>query len=261
MAWHSEADEQVQQDWLSRSAKKRAELSLSIEETLADNALIDDPFLDEVEESSQVGKSSMIIAPRLSLQSKPIPVVRVELNEVPSITSHATTDSVEVPQTVQKKRRLAGRTTKVHLQAVPKSEKKTGRKVPIETEKNASGLDGEEQIREKKNSRRTSSFERSALAKRNIGVVVEESLAGSAVLKRGQGEVVVTNGRISTSSVVVVTLVEDPGPVVIKYVTLRPQIGFTIHFSAPAEADARLNYMILMEGSSKAHLQPLAAGD
>src|SRR5712692_5738742 len=102
MVWHSEPDEQVEQDWHSRSAKKRAELSLSIEETLADNALIEDTFLDEVDESLQVGKNSMIISPRLSLQSKPMPVVRVELNEVTSFTSHTTTDSVEVPQTVQK---------------------------------------------------------------------------------------------------------------------------------------------------------------
>src|SRR6266566_5122439 len=248
MVWHSEPDEQVQQDWHSRSAKKRAELSLSIEETLADNALIEEPFSNEMDESFQGSKSTLIISPRLSLQCKPMPVVRVELNKVTSVMSHTTTASVEIPQTVQKKRRLAGRTTKVHLQAVPKSEKKSRSKISVEPEKNAYNSDGEEQISEKNNAKRNSSSERGALAKRKMGVVVEESLAGSGVLKQGQREVVVTNTRISPSSVVVVTLVEDPGPVVIKYVTLRPQTGFTIHFSAPAEAEARFNYLILMGG-------------
>jgi hypothetical protein len=248
MEWHNEPDEQVQQDWHSRSAKKRAELSRSVEEALADGALIEEPFSNEMDESFQGSKSSMIISPRLSLQSKSMPVVRVELNEVTNSMSRTTTDSVEVPQAVQKKRRLAGRTTKVHLQAVPKSEKKSGGKISIETEKNAYSSDSEVKISEKNNSRRNSQSGGEALAKSNKGVVVEESLAGSGVLQQGQREVVITNARISPSSVVVVTLVEDPGPVVIKYVTLRPQIGFTIHFSAPAEAEARFNYMILMEG-------------
>ena len=248
MAWQSEPDEQVQQDWQVRSAKKREELSLSIEETLANKALIEDPFSDEVDETFQDNKSSMIIPPKLSLQSKPMPVVRIESKEVSSVTSRTTTASVTVPQTAQKKRRLAGRTTKVHLQAVPKSEKKSGGKISIEKEKNAFSSDAEEQVNGKGKSKRNTSSESSALTKRKMGVVVEESLAGSGVLKQGQREVVVTNTRISPSSVVVVTLVEDPGPVVIKYVTLRPQTGFTIHFSAPAEAEARFNYLILMGG-------------
>jgi hypothetical protein len=246
MAQHSEPDEQVQQDWHSRSAKKRAELSLSIEETLADNALLEDPFSDEVDESFQVSKDSMIIPPRLSLQSKSMPVVRVELKEVTNDTSRPANDSFGVTQTAQKKRRLAGRTTKVHLQAVPKSEKKSGGKISIETEKNVFSSDGEEQRNGKYNSKRNSLSERSALAKGKMDSVVQRSLAGSDVLKQGQREVAVTNAHISSSSVVVVTLFEDPGPVVVKYITLRPQAGFTVHFSAPAGAEARFNYVILM---------------
>ena len=248
MVWHNEPDEQVQQDWHSRSAKKRAELSRSVEEALAEGAHLEEPFSNEMDESFQGSKSSMIISPRLSLRSKPMPVVRVELNKVTHATSHTTTDSVEVPQTVQKKRRLAGRTTKIHLQAVPKSEKKSGGKISIETEKNTYGSASDVKISGKNNSRRNSQSGSDALAKGKMGVVVEETLVGSGVLKQGQREVVITNARISQSSVVVVTLVEDPGPVVIKYVSLRPQNGFTIHFSAPAEAEARFNYMILMEG-------------
>ena len=246
MAWHSEPDEQVQQDWEVRSAKKREELSLSIEETLADKDLIEDPFSNEVDEAFQDSKSSMIIPPKLSLQSKPMPAVRIESKEGTSVTSRTTTDSVAVPQTAQKKRRLAGRTTKVHLQAVPKSEKKPGGKVSIDAEKNSFSSDREEQINRKSNSKRNSSSERGAIAKGKMGGVASGSLAGSSVLKQCQQDVMVTNTHISSSSVVIVTLVEDPGPVVVKFITLQPQIGFTLHFSDFAEAEARFNYVILM---------------
>jgi hypothetical protein len=250
MALHGESGEQAQQDWNSRSAKKRAELSLSIEETLADNALLEDhledPVSEEVDESLQVSKSSVIIPPKLSLQSKPLPAVHVELKDVTNVTSNTTTESVAVPRAVQKKRRLAGRTTKVHLQAVPKSEKKAGGKIAVESEKNAISSDGAEHIQRKNNSMRNSLSENGALAKGNMEGLVQRSLAGSGILKQGQQEVVVTNAHISSSSVVVVTMVEDPGPVVIKYISLRPQTGFTVHFSALAEVEARFNYVILM---------------
>ena len=246
MAWQSEPDEQVQQDWQVRSAKKREELSLSIEETLADDTLIEDPFSDDVDEAFQDSKSSIIIPPRLSLQSKPMPVVHIESKEVANIPSQTITDSVAVPQTAQKKRRLAGRTTKVHLQAVPKSEKKSGGKVSIEAEKNLISTDREEKINGKSNSKRISSSERGVIAKGKMGGVASGSLAGSGVLKQGQRDVVVTNTHISSSSVVIVTLIEDPGPVVVKFITMQPQIGFTLHFSDSAKTEARFNYVILM---------------
>ena len=246
MAWHSEPDEQVKQDWQVRSAKKREELSLSIEETLADTALIENPFADEVDEVFQDSKSSMIIPPRLSLRSKPMPALRIKSKEVTSVTTRTTTDSVVVPQTAQKKRRLAGRTTKVHLQAVPTSEKKSGGKISIEAEKNSFSSDREEKIDGKSNAKRNTSSERGTIAKGKMGGVVSGSLAGSGVLKQGQRDVMVTNTQISSSSVVLVTLVEDPGPVVVKFITLQPQIGFTLHFSDSAETEARFNYVILM---------------
>ena len=246
MAWQSEPDEQVQQDWQVRSAKKREALSLSIEETLTDDALIEDPFSDEVDEAFQESKSSIIIPPKLSLQSKPMPVVRIESKEVTSITAQTITDSVAVPQTSQKKRRLAGRTTKVHLQAVPKSEKKSESKISIEAENNVFSSDREEKNNGKSNPQRNSSSERGVIAKRKMGGVASRSLAGSGLLKQGQRDVMVTNTHISSSSVVIVTLVEDPGPVVVKFITLQPQLGFTLHFSDSAETEARFNYVILM---------------
>ena len=246
MAWHSEPDEQVQQDWQVRSAKKREELSLSIEETLADDALIEDAFSDEMDEAFQDSKSSIIIPPRLSLQSKPMPVVRVEPKEVSNVMSRTMTDSVEIPQTAQKKRRLAGRTTKVHLQAVPKSEKKSGGKISIEKEKIVRSADGEAQSDVKNSAKRSSKSGDSRLVEGQVRSSARASLAGSDIFKQGQREMMVANTHISPSSVVVFTLVEDPGPVVVKYITLQPQIGFTVHLSAQAEAETPFNYVVLM---------------
>jgi len=246
MAWQSEPGEQVPNDWQARSSKKREELSRSIEETLADNALIEDPFSDEVDETFQGSKNSMIIPPKLSLQSKPMPAVRIGSKDVTSVTSRSTTDSVAVPQSAQKKRRLAGRTTKVHLQAVPKSEKRSAGKIATEMGKNSSGFELEAQVNGKSNSKRNSSSDRGSVAKEKIGRVASGSLAGSGVIKQGQRDVMVKNSHISPSSVVIVTLVEDPGPVVVKFIALHPQIGFTLHFSDSAEAVARFNYVILL---------------
>jgi hypothetical protein len=246
MAWHSEPDEQAQQDWQVRSAKKREALSLSIDETLADNALLEDPCSDEVVEAYQDSKNSIIIPPKLSLQSKPMPAIRVESKDVSSVTSLTTTDSVVVPQTTQKKRRLAGRSTKVHLQAVPKPDKKSGGKIAIEAEKNSSVIDPEGQMKGTSNSKRHSSSERGIVAKGKTGTESSGSLAGSGVIKQGQRDVMVTDTHISSSSVVIVTLIEDPGPVVVKFITLQPQVGFTLHFSDSAEEEARFNYVILM---------------
>ncbi len=247
MAWHSEPDKLVQEDWQVRSAKKRDELSRSIEETLANNALIEDSFSDEVDEAFQSSKNSLIIPPKLSLQSKLMPAVRVESKDVASVSSRTSTDSVSIPPTTQKKRRLAGRSTKVHLQAVPKMEKKSGDKTAMEEEKNSIGVDTEGHINGKSNIRRYNSIEKGTVAKGKMDRVVSGSLAASGFIKQGQRDVMIKNSHVSLSSVVVVTLVEDPGPVVVKYISLHPDIGFTLHFSDSAELDARFNYVILLD--------------
>ena len=246
MARHSEPDELVQQDWQVRSAKKREELSRSIEETLADNVLIEDPFSHEEDEAFHASKNSMIIPPKLSLQSIPMPVVRIAPKDVISVTSRTTPDSILVPKTSQKKRRLAGRTTKVRLQAVPQSVQNSEDKLEIEAAKNSIALEQEDQINRQSNSETSSSSEKASAANEKLDRVTSGSLAGSDIIKQGQRDVMVTNTHISSSSVVIVTLVEDPGPVVVKFITLHPQIGFTLHLSDSAEMEARFNYVILM---------------
>ena len=58
---------------------------------------------------------------------------------------------------------------------------------------------------------------------------------GSANFERDQSEVMVGNAHITATSVVVVVLTADPGPVVVQYVLLQPAVGFTVHLSAPAK--------------------------
>jgi hypothetical protein len=249
MAWSDKIGELAEQDWHSRSAKKRAELSISIEEALADASLNQDPFADESEGIVQDSKSSVIIPPRLSLQSKPLPVVLVKTDETGKVTvinSTAATDPVEVTRTMQKKRRLAGRTTKVQLQAVPKSEKKSGGKISIESEKKVLSVDGEAHASAINNEKRGTRSGADGLTEGQVKSTVGATLGGSGLFRQGQKEVMITNENILTSSVVVVTLVRDPGPVVVKYISLQPQVGFTIHLSAQAEAETPFNYAILI---------------
>lgn len=249
MAWHSKPDEAVQNEWQVRSAKKRDELSRSIEETLVDGALGEEPFADELEEPFQSSNNYMIIPPKLSLQSKQMPAVHIQSEDGTSVSSDSariTSDSVAVLPTTQKKRRLAGRNTKVQLQAVPRTEKKAGTKITIEEEKNSPDSYSERRINGKSNSKRQLSSERGAGAKGKIEGAVSGSLTGSGIIKQGQKDVMLPNSHVTLSSVVIVTLVEDPGPVVVKYISLHPQVGFTLHFSDAAELDARFNYIILL---------------
>ena len=246
MAWHSNSEGQVQNDWEARSSKKRDELSRSIEETLADSTLHQEPLSDENEEVVQDSQNSMIIQPKLSLQSKPMPVVRVEATVVPSLTSKPTTDAVSVPPARQKKRRLAGRTTKVQLQAIPRPDKKSPDKIAIVAGKSSIDSEPERPMNGKKSSKSQSSPDQGMTAKGKVDRAVSRSLAGSGVIKQGQREVMIMNNHVSLSTVVIVTLVEDPGPVVVKFISLHPQVGFTLHFSDSAELDAQFNYVILM---------------
>jgi hypothetical protein len=70
-------------------------------------------------------------------------------------------------------------------------------------------------------------------------------LSGSGMFESGRSEMVVANPGVKSSSTVIVMLAGDPGPVVVQYITLRPQNGFTVHLSAPAQAKTPFNYVIL----------------
>ncbi len=226
MARFDELDEQAQQQWLARIARERENLSASVEEAMQQPFVDDEQWEEEVEaDEPPAGKSAMLVPPRLSLQSRPMPVVP------PPVLSFKPS-SEELLPSPQQSQRLAGRTTKVRLQAVAKSE---SFQQPIERNL---ALD------------EVPTYPRLTVLKpeNGDGCAVTGTFvkfSGSGVFESGQGEVAIVNASITSSSVVVVTLIGDPGPVVVQYVTLRPATGFTVHLSASATNRTPFNYIIL----------------
>ncbi len=82
--------------------------------------------------------------------------------------------------------------------------------------------------------------------KGEVGAAARGSLSGSGTVECGQQEIIVANKCVTMSSVVLVMLTNDPGPVVVQYITLQPQVGFTIHLTAPAAMKASFNYVVLL---------------
>ncbi|GHO50062.1 hypothetical protein [Ktedonospora formicarum] len=69
--------------------------------------------------------------------------------------------------------------------------------------------------------------------------------AGTAVFECTQRDATVANSNISATSVVLVTLTSDPGPVVVHFVSIQPHVGFTVHLTAPTLKQTTFNYIIL----------------
>lgn len=254
MVGHDERDEQGQQRWHARFAKERQGLSDSVKEALADPRLqedFDDEISDEPESTAQASRK-MLIAPRLSLQSKQMPAVHIvpdTLVRPQQIAPLPETNHVEAPPAAPKKKRLAGRATKVRLQAVPKTEKRGAKKMPSSPGIVDSTLVEQappviatpehpvnEHVTEMPIAVSLKRDERSA----------REKLSGSGQFLRGQSELTVQNSHVSTSSVVMVNLLGNPGPVVVQYYTMLPDYGFKVHLSAPVTVDTPFNYVILL---------------
>lgn len=72
------------------------------------------------------------------------------------------------------------------------------------------------------------------------------SLSGTATFESGQRECTVKNSNITTTSVAQIMLTANPGPVAVHYVSLQPQIGFTVHLTGPASTKTPFNYVILL---------------
>jgi len=272
------ADEEKQREGQTRLAQRRLELSQSVEETLADTSLQEDEWLDDEDELDSQGsdavtagqapvKDTTLIPPRLSLQSKPMPVVRPDsseqsaelllhpvdaINRVPTqpsaidspanvSLSQATlppTDAIHhvpTPQSVSTPR-LAGRTTKVLLKAITRSEE------GVQT-----GEAGKSSSADTPDIHAVTAGQGEGNSETEIRQVIGAALFGSGIFKRGQGDVVIDNPVVTRTSVIVVMLTSDPGHVVVQYVSLQPQAGFTVHLSAPAEREAGFHYVILME--------------
>ena len=237
MDWLSDKDEKKQQQWQSRVARERLDLSASVEEALTEVSAQEDAESDEIEDDVPVIRKTTLIPPRLSLQSKQMPAVsrsvRVRTDHLPLATMGAAIPRpTEARGLAQSKLRTPRRTTKVRLQVVPKPEAIEKPVVP--------GV----------RSYKVTTNPSMAAADRLAGSVdpcsheVGTEMSGSSQFEKGQSEVMVANAHITASSVVVVVLTADPGPLVVQYVTLHPQIGFTVHLSAAARKAASFNYRI-----------------
>ena len=248
-----------QQRWQARFARGRQRLSVSVEEALANPDLRDKDFDDDLEDWSleQVetdkvrGQSNqMLVRPRLSLQSKPLPVVsipphtakrQVAQDSLPAVAKNGTATAAQL---APRKKRLAGRNTRVELQAIPKQDKKASRKTRPLAENKAAlqtmTVEGELPHKE------AVTEEPSAVKLKQLVAPAREKLSGTGKLLKGCAEATVENSHITTASLVLVTLLSDPGPVVVQYFTLLPGYGFTVHLSAPVGADTAFNYVILL---------------
>jgi len=254
MVGHDERDEQDQQRWYARFAKERRGLSDSVNEALADPRLqedFDDESPDEPE-STERASQKLLIAPRLSLQSKQMPAVHIvpdTLVRPQPVVPLPETNHVEAQPGAPKKKRLAGRATKVRLQAVPKTEKRGVKKMIsspgivdstiVEQVQPAVALPenpAKEHVTEIP----------VAVSLKNDERPAREKLSGSGQFLRGQSELIVQNSHVSASSVVMVNLLGNPGPVVVQYYTMLPDYGFKVHLSAPVTADTPFNYVILL---------------
>ncbi len=238
-----ELDEQKQQEWQARIAQKRLDLSRSVEETLVDTSLLDDwsdeaGRLDSSPGTSRVGgvvtkvnsKNTTIILPRLTLQSKPMPIVHAD---VPAQPREASSPPLPAVDPAPYKPRLAGRVTKVLLKAIDRSEE------------SPKSLEVGEPLREETTSA-YSIDEAEAVGDLQLPQVPHEALHGSGMFRRGQSDVTIGNTNVTHSCVIHVMLTSDPGPMVVHYVSLVPQQGFTVHLSAPAERDASFNYVMVI---------------
>src|SRR5437762_13354656 len=115
MDWLDDIDEKEQQQWQARVARERFDLSASVEEALTDVSAQEDPESDEVEDNVPVLKSTALIPPRLSLQSKQMPTIRrsvkVRTDYLPLATVGAAVSCpTKAPDPAQRRHRSPRRT-------------------------------------------------------------------------------------------------------------------------------------------------------
>ncbi len=72
---------------------------------------------------------------------------------------------------------------------------------------------------------------------------------GKGSFEKGQGELMVRDVHTIETSVVHVTLTSNPGPTLVQYISLHPEVGFTLHLTAPAEAKTTFNYVLFVDAS------------
>src|SRR5579884_1374487 len=240
-----EREGQAQERWWSRFARGRKNLSDSIDETMTESIELEeeDEAAEESEVAAEDSKNALLIPPRLSLQSRQLPAMPIEPERVVKpVARHTLPDmpaGTNEPST-EKRQRPGARMTKVHLQAVSKPERKPAPKSQHEESKTVTNEAAE--ILPKQHMPAEQVF---ALARLQPDTSPEK-LAGKGMILQGQAEVTIENKHVTASSIVVVNLLDNPGPVVVQYYSLLPSYGFKVHLSAPAISNTAFNYVILL---------------
>ncbi|HEX7736204.1 MAG TPA: hypothetical protein VF458_15230 [Ktedonobacteraceae bacterium] len=205
----------------------REALAASVEElTTREKPEIDE--LEEEDENAESLSGAALIPPRLHLQSRPLPVVRVEG------TRHRTALEERWGHTVELASAPGRRPTKIRLQAVRSglAQEPVTENVPI-TDMNVP-------------EQREFAQDEQPLVRRlaSPGSAPSSLLCGSGMIEEGQEDVTIQNQRVSAQSVVTVMLAGNPGPVVVHYVSVQPRAGFTLHMSAPVSAPTPFTYAV-----------------
>lgn len=307
MLWFEEPDEQKAQQWQSRIAQQRLDLSASVEAALDDSSLPpeEEEWVEEAKNTVSVSQDAPLIPPRLSLQSKSMPTVRpqptaepvtpsmvadkerearatrtVESGNIIARVAHRISSSLssleraphndaattsfplsptgyserptgrtgkvpaahpaEVAHHTTGKQGWTKRTTKVHLQVVPKPDTTRKEDIPSFCDKATNPTVATVQETEG----------RIETPSPTSTITDHAAFCGSGKFEIGQSAIAIAHTPITMTSVVVVMLASDPGPVVVQYVSLQPTIGFTVHLSAPTKNATSFNYTIMPGGSA-----------
>lgn len=205
----------------------RKTLAASLEEMAAQGELANDEW-ETACADDEPADDTPIIPPRLRLQSRQWPVVRMS-------TAHmlqASSAQAETQEPVRTQAKRLGRSTKVHLQAV-----RVDQQEPITERVHVLPASGEASQQE------AAPAGPPLMPQQEAANAPLQPLNGSGVIDLGQEEVTVACAQVSPRSVVTVMLASNPGPVVVQYITLHPRVGFTCHLSAPVSAPTPFNYL------------------
>lgn len=224
MTWHN--DRLWEHERAERARLKREAFAASVEE-VSQKPL---EFEEWEEERDLSAQDATFVPPRLRLQSRPNPTRPIAAMREQDLLMNQSTP-VQEP-------RQASRVTRVRLQAAFPGQPQETEHIPsIENTPPAAqaasapgGLPG---------GGRT--FPNSAGASARPW---PRLLGGRGLIKQGQAAVSVPNAAISERSVVTVMLAGNPGPVMVQYISLHPRMGFTVHLTSAATANAPFNYVI-----------------
>jgi hypothetical protein len=238
MARMNEHDYSPPSQWRALADQQRLDLSASVEEAMLDTSLGEELEGDELDGTIPPKPGSTLIPPRLSLQSRSLPVARPALPasyEPSQMARVSPIVSRPAPgAAVERKPFLSKRTTKVRLQVVPGPR-------PSEILPAAPSRPVSEAI----TNPGLPLVEEPAARTVSTSSASGAGIPAMGVFECGQRDLAVRAPVVTASSVVVVVLTGDPGPVVVQYISLQPGVGFTAHLSAPAQNRTPFNYVIL----------------